>query len=780
MAYNFSTLSDRDLEELVCDLLTAKLEMEFQSFKAGSDQGVDLRYATNNEENEVVVQVKHYLDSGLVKLKSILKKEEAEKVRKLNPKRYIFVTSLPLSHKNKSDIIAIFSPYITSSADVLGRNDLNRLLRAHPLILQRHFKLWFSDISVFQRVLHNGIKGRSEFSESQIYKRIKIFVPSSNHTQAVNLLNQNNFILITGAPGIGKTTLANFLAYQLMVEDFELIYIRNVNEAETLYVNNKRQIFYFDDFLGSITLKLRQSEDTDSAIALFVERVKADKTKRLIMTCRTTILNQARQESEIIKNSKIGISKHEVQVDNYRNIDKARILYNHVYFSNLSENLKSIFFVNQFHWKIIKHKNYNPRIVEFFTDIDRLQPEIDYGSEVLSFLNDPSKIWEKSFLKQISDEARMFLGVLFSLDDSYFTEEGRMKEAFLARLEYEVTHSNYRRGSNTFNSVVEELIGGFVNRIQRMVLKRERFDYTFFNPSIEDFLNDYFNRNIEEYLRVLAASIHIRQFKYRISVGRDSQKKTIDFSNKNDYNQLLTVFLAKIPELRSSLSYKSLEVVSVAIKLFHWRDIKNLVLDLMNELNISALSWSERDELIAVLDYIAENKLQSEFSFSFQNTLLQVSANMTYYYEMESFSKLLAKHDIYKDIVSRSMENDNEFGAKIQTAYEQSWSRCFGHFISLTHNLENLFTIEELRAAIEARKSEAKELTRQMLFKVSSAIDNLAFDLEAQLSKNLATLQENESQISSIQHDDEGENESLQVNRLFNAESKEEWADGPF
>jgi energy-coupling factor transporter ATP-binding protein EcfA2 len=780
MGYNFSTLSDRDLEELVCDLLTVKFGMDFQSFKAGSDQGIDLRYATNNEENEVVVQVKHYLDSGLVKLKSILKKEEAEKVRKLNPKRYVFVTSLPLSPKNKSDIIAIFSPYISSSADVLGRNDLNKLLRANPPILQRHFKLWFSDIAVFQRVLHNGIKGRSEFSEGQIYKRIKIFVPSSNHTQAVNLLNQNNFILITGAPGIGKTTLANFLTYQFMAEGFELIYIRNVNEAETLYVNNKRQIFYFDDFLGSITLKLRQSEDTDSAIALFVERVKADRTKRLIMTCRTTILNQAKQESEIIKNSKIGISKHEVQVDNYRNIDKARILYNHVYFSNLSDSLKSIFFINQFHWKVIKHKNYNPRIVEFFTDVDRLQPEIDYGSEVIGFLNDPSKIWEKSFLKQISDEARMFLGVLFSLKDSYFAEEGRMKEAFLARLDYEATHSNYRRGSNTFNSVVEELVGGFVNRSQRMVSKFERFDYTFFNPSIEDFLNDYFNKNIEEYLRILGASIHIRQFKSRISVGPDSQKKTIDFSDKNDYNHLLTVFLAKIPELRSSLTYKSLEVVSVAIKLFHWRDVKNLVIDLMNELDIRALSWGERDELIAVLDYIAENKIQLEFSFSFQDILLRISADMTYYYEMESFSKLLAKHDLYKDIVSRSMEVDNEFGTKIQTEYDKSWSRCYGHFISLTHNLGKLLTIEELKAAIDIRKSEAKELTRQMLFNISPTIDNLNFDLQAQLSKNLATLQENEGQIANIQYDDYRDAESIEINRLFNTESYKEWTDDPF
>jgi hypothetical protein len=99
MAYDFSTLNDKDLEELVRDILSVKLGIDFQSFKSGQDQGIDLRYASNNNENEIIVQVKHFLETGMTKLKSALKKQEAQKVKKLNPTRYIFVTSLPLRHK---------------------------------------------------------------------------------------------------------------------------------------------------------------------------------------------------------------------------------------------------------------------------------------------------------------------------------------------------------------------------------------------------------------------------------------------------------------------------------------------------------------------------------------------------------------------------------------------------------------------------------------------------------------------------------------------------------
>src|SRR5690606_15222781 len=102
--YDFSTLNDRDLEELTRDLLSKKLSLNFQSFKPGADKGMDLRYSTLNDENEIVVQVKHYIGSGIAKLKQDLKRKEISKVVSLKPKRYIFCTSLPLSPQDKEEI----------------------------------------------------------------------------------------------------------------------------------------------------------------------------------------------------------------------------------------------------------------------------------------------------------------------------------------------------------------------------------------------------------------------------------------------------------------------------------------------------------------------------------------------------------------------------------------------------------------------------------------------------------------------------------------------------
>ena len=56
--YDFSTLNDRDLEELTRDLLSKVLNVNFQSFKPGKDKGIDLRYSTVNDENEIVYIVR--------------------------------------------------------------------------------------------------------------------------------------------------------------------------------------------------------------------------------------------------------------------------------------------------------------------------------------------------------------------------------------------------------------------------------------------------------------------------------------------------------------------------------------------------------------------------------------------------------------------------------------------------------------------------------------------------------------------------------------------------
>jgi hypothetical protein len=781
MAYDFSALNDKEFEELVRDILSIKLKIDFQSFKNGRDKGIDLRYACSNSENEVIVQVKHFLESGFTKLKSVLKKQEAEKVKLLNPSRYIFVTSLPLSPQNKEEVKSIFSPYIHSTSDVLDKQSLNDFLRNNSAVIDRHFKLWLSDTGVLKRILRNGIKGRSEFFEQNIKNKIKIFVPSKTHQLAVKILNKRNFILITGAPGIGKTTIANILTYQFLAEGFELVYVREIREAEDLYVPEKKQIFYFDDFLGAITLDLKSSRNADSAIVSFTERVKSDIQKKLILTCRTTILNQAKQESEAIDHSKIELSNYEVTIDNYRDIEKARILYNHIYFSNLSEDLRAVFFKDKFYWKVIKHAHYNPRIIQFFTDIDRLQPRVDYSQEVLDFLNDPSKIWEKSYSKQISYEARLFLSTLYSLGGRYVIGEAKLKEAFEARLDYEVANNNFIKTPTIFSKVVNELIGGFINRIHKTTEKYTSIEYKFMNPSIEDFLCSYFNQNKSEYFVILKSAIYFEQFKERIATIFKEDSKRIYFE-PGDLAQLMKVFNDRLPKLTRGIDSKELETAIVLIRHFPWKDIRKRVIKIMNAYDPIILTWDDRDNLIEILDFIGKNRIIEEFKLSFEDVFLALSESMTYHFQIQDLSRLISSHEIYRNILDGLMSDDEDFSEKIHRNIDQSWSKSWDHFISQTPNLNSTTNKDNLVDLIQRRKDEAKRMNSWFSIRPPDFIDRYSFDYDTQINKTTLIKSQKETEIKNIQGPNDGSNEIIEINRLFNSDNddKDLESDLPF
>ena len=91
--YYFHQLSPYDLEILARDLLQAHWGVRIESFKTGKDGGIDLRYATAT--NKVIVQVKHLTKTGIAGLLREVQ-NEAVKVKRLQPSRYVLVTSVPL------------------------------------------------------------------------------------------------------------------------------------------------------------------------------------------------------------------------------------------------------------------------------------------------------------------------------------------------------------------------------------------------------------------------------------------------------------------------------------------------------------------------------------------------------------------------------------------------------------------------------------------------------------------------------------------------------------
>lgn len=296
--YDFGTLNDKEFEVLANDILSQREGAPVDRFKPGKDGGIDGRFFTVNG-NDVIIQSKHWIKSGISALINRLQKDELEKIKKINPSRYILVTSLPLSKTNKETIKTSLSPYILSEHDILGKDNLNDIISQNPDIEQKHYKLWISSSNVLQIILNSALTGRSEAKCEEITESARLYVTTNNHFKALELLEMVHSAVITGEAGVGKTSLADQLAHHYIAHGFVLCVIEDdITEAEAVFKKGKKQVFYFDDFLGRNYITALQGHQ-DTHILNFLDRVSRDNSKRFILTSRTTVLNQGKALSDL-------------------------------------------------------------------------------------------------------------------------------------------------------------------------------------------------------------------------------------------------------------------------------------------------------------------------------------------------------------------------------------------------------------------------------------------------------------------------------------------------
>jgi len=541
--YNFSTLNDKDFEELARDLLTVELGAELHSYKRGRDYGIDLRYSTPQNNNSIVVQVKHYPEPDFSSLLSSLKKERV-KLDKLDPapERYIIVTSQRLLPQYEDQILDLFTPYMSSASEIYGNEQINHLLDRFPEIELRHFKLWLTSINVMKSLLDNSLSGRSKFYETKILNDIRKYVETPVLDQCLEILQKHRYLLITGQPGVGKSTLAQMIIYRLLGKGYHLSMLeKDISEGEKdLEDPGKKVVFYLDDFLGANYYDIHFPKSSESSIISFLERVSVSENKFLILTTRTTILNTAKQRNEKLGRSNLEIARKEVDVGAYTDMEKAQILYNHLYFSNLEKrHIVEVFRLRNY-WKIIKHKNYNPRIIEFITDSRMFiaSGNDQYFNYVMSKLDRPEDIWRHSFENQITEEDRLFLMTLFTFKGE--ADESNFQQAFDARIIYEIKNNGYTKPINVYNSCLKRLLDGHISRYYGI---DGSVHLKYVNPSLGDFMIGYYLQSVEERRRLIESMIFFEQLE---NVFESVIKKIRSYQEANSGFWFVIDFLERV------------------------------------------------------------------------------------------------------------------------------------------------------------------------------------------------------------------------------------------
>lgn len=489
MGYDFSKLNDREFEALGASIIGRALDIRTEIFKPGKDEGIDGRFWIDDRKG--IIQCKHWVKTPYKTLVSKLKSEELPKVQKLKPKRYILITSQGFSPANKKEIKAIFEPYIQREDDIWGMDDLNQFLieKVNQDIVEDHYKLWITSSSVLRTLLNSAITGRSKSTLEDIQKYTKKYVITDNRQAGQKILKDNNVVIISGDPGIGKTTLAVNLALEYVAKGYQFCDIaEDISEAESLFhqQEKKKILFYYDDFLGA-NFYDAVSNSRDSHIVKFINRIKKDNSKKFILTSRIAILAKADKQSHQFKNEEIRDNELILEVSGLSEIDKAWILYNHIFYSDLSSDYIDQIYLDQRYKNVIKHKNFNPRIIEFITDGRKAQKhEVkEYWNYIERSLEDPSEIWREYFQEQTDAFLRTL--VFLTVFNGGRIDEKILRIAYNRFLKIRPIASG-DHSDKSFNAVVRLAAESLLVKIKN----DHTTYYRLFNPSIADFvLSEY-------------------------------------------------------------------------------------------------------------------------------------------------------------------------------------------------------------------------------------------------------------------------------------------------
>lgn len=583
-----------DFHELLDDYQFQNFGAKFVEIREGvkifcnskaKDGGIDF-YDINHK---IMGQVKCY-QNNFNSFKNSLK-DEVKKVKKEKPEKYILVTSVACSKERKQQLLEMFDGYLKEE-DIIDKNELNNLLSDKKynkleieflnLLVPNSFVLF----NTIDKIVHKNIYTQTELEKKDIQEVRKTFAINDFFYEVLEQLLKDRVIIISGEPGVGKTTLARMLCTYInnKHKDIEFVAINSINDLYEIYDSEKSQIYFYDDFWGDIKKEFNVTSKEQERLYNFIKSVNTSNNKWLVMTTREYVFQEGINTNNKF-NSKYSVFKKNLELSKISSIEKFRILKNHVINNNLPfEHAKKL--LNE--WDSITNNiNYNPRIIEtYLENYDRDIDKEKLYNDFIDYLNCPFEYWKNILDKQTIDIKIMLL--LLALN-------GKMTLNVLSHKTLNVIKNNnlimiYKDSS--INVSIKEIDDTFItiNRVENSTIVSLK------NPSYKDFLILYLKANFVELGQILIDEVsNIDGLLYLLDALNSNYEEIFLPSLKKLSNKILSMLEIKF---KDKDKLRCLYNLVITIDFNKNIELKNYIIDYFKQITLNF------DQEIVYTDYL--------------------------------------------------------------------------------------------------------------------------------------------------------------------------------
>jgi DNA polymerase III delta prime subunit len=397
--------------------------IKFTTYKRGKDGGIDFK--STNTERKIIGQCKLYNPKNLNSFFSNLK-NEIRKCKRQKPDRYIICTNLHLDPEQAEKILNLFEGYILSEEDIIDGEKLNKYLGQdrYQHLLRTYSKLLVPNLQfvelALERIINKKYYNKTASFLRGICKEHKLFHNTQILKHCINILEKNRVIILTGNPGVGKTTTAKMIAnYFLSQKVKNILFLSDYDFKEIEGIQQDNQIIVIDDFWGQ---NFSPSLNDGSLLRNFnriVNDFKESSSCYLILTSREYIIKDVLNYAEFETKKILDVDKFVVNLNDYSKEDKVRIFLNHLLFYDFEKSYFKYLRYSDTLENIIGHRNYSPRHIEYFIRqylSNDTQDSYHFYHSFLKYLDKPNEYWNNNFSKINGTSKLILLTLLISSD----------------------------------------------------------------------------------------------------------------------------------------------------------------------------------------------------------------------------------------------------------------------------------------------------------------------------------------------------------------------------